>query len=271
MSESIALSVVAMDERLGCPHVPPKFEGHWFGTFDPTVGKAAAVALATFRRLVAGDIRYVLVTGPVGCGKSHLAASACNEAASPLQGAVMAAEAEMAGIDAEARSFRESVRASYTGVPDEARSIEFYRTEKELGRRRDRAAEGVRLTEYALERRCPVWVSVPVLLGRMRREMNSTDRGSSHDVEEAMDTRGILVLDDLGSEKASEWTAAALFEIVSARYDHQLPIVVTSNLTASQLDAAGYGRIVSRLQDEGCLVEMASASDYRARLRRPAR
>lgn len=230
------------DLQGGCGHVPERFAGGFLDSFDATVGKAAAVALRAIEQVVAGELRMVLLSGPVGCGKSHLAAIACNE---------LAARLARPAIEAEAAYQRASTES--TGLVDPA----IVRTRQ--------------VSQHRLSRECPRWISVPALLARLRREIRSDERYATADVADAARAVGLVVVDDLGSEKTSEWTAQVLFEIVGPRYDARLPLLITSNQTTQQLADAGYERIVSRLADGGALIEMASASDYRQRLRRSVR
>jgi DNA replication protein DnaC len=55
----------------------------------------------------------------------------------------------------------------------------------------------------------------------------------------------LLILDDLGAEKSSDWTWATLDEIIDWRYINELDTIVTTNVTASSLSP----RIASRLMD----------------------
>ena len=48
-------------------------------------------------------------------------------------------------------------------------------------------------------------------------------------------TAALLFLDDLGKEKATEWSLAKLFELIDSRYSNGLPTVITSNYTLDQL------------------------------------
>ncbi|HUK69046.1 MAG TPA: ATP-binding protein [Streptosporangiaceae bacterium] len=59
----------------------------------------------------------------------------------------------------------------------------------------------------------------------------------------------LLVLDDLGAEKPSEWTAERLYEIIDDRYASQRPVIITSNVKTREL--AGYTgeRVASRLTE----------------------
>lgn len=58
---------------------------------------------------------------------------------------------------------------------------------------------------------------------------------------------GLLVLDDLGSEKLTEWAAERLGLIINYRYGYMLPTIVTSNLCIDEIGAVTSQRIASRL------------------------
>lgn len=45
----------------------------------------------------------------------------------------------------------------------------------------------------------------------------------------------LLVIDDLGKEKPSEWTLEKLFTIINNRYENNLPVVITTNYNRDQL------------------------------------
>ncbi len=68
----------------------------------------------------------------------------------------------------------------------------------------------------------------------------------------------LLVLDDLGKEKITDWSLALLFELIDSRYRDMLPTVITANysveqtvdkLTANGADACTAGAIEDRLQE----------------------
>ena len=44
-----------------------------------------------------------------------------------------------------------------------------------------------------------------------------------------------LIIDDLGKEKPTEFTISTLYKIINARYENQLPTIITSNYTINQL------------------------------------
>ena len=45
----------------------------------------------------------------------------------------------------------------------------------------------------------------------------------------------LLIIDDLGKEKTTEWVLEKLFLIVNNRYNNYLPIVITTNYNRNQL------------------------------------
>lgn len=72
----------------------------------------------------------------------------------------------------------------------------------------------------------------------------------------------LLALDDLGAEKASEWTRERVYEIVDERYAWQRPVLITSNLTPMQLAEHVGERVASRLS-EMCTVLPVLGRDRR--------
>jgi DNA replication protein DnaC len=59
----------------------------------------------------------------------------------------------------------------------------------------------------------------------------------------------LLVLDDIGIERVTEWGVSQLFDILNARYQGSRPTVYTSNLSLDQL-AAHYVRSLERGSDQ---------------------
>jgi DNA replication protein DnaC len=60
----------------------------------------------------------------------------------------------------------------------------------------------------------------------------------------------LLILDDLGAEKPTEWVLERLYAIVNHRYEHDLPTWASTNLTPGQLTDAIGERVWSRLQED---------------------
>jgi DNA replication protein DnaC len=72
----------------------------------------------------------------------------------------------------------------------------------------------------------------------------------------------LLLLDDLGANKASEWTEQVLFEIINERYMQERPVVLASNVTGSELASALGERVASRLV-ESCEQVVIKGKDRR--------
>ncbi|MCA1719509.1 MAG: hypothetical protein LC781_22695 [Actinobacteria bacterium] len=64
---------------------------------------------------------------------------------------------------------------------------------------------------------------------------------------DAVKNAELLVLDDLGSENATEWVRERIFVIVNHRYRAKLPTVFTSNIGPKDLAAQLGGRTASRI------------------------
>lgn len=78
----------------------------------------------------------------------------------------------------------------------------------------------------------------------------------------------VLVLDDLGAEKPSDWTAERLFLIVNRRALDQRPTIVTSNLTGKDLRTAVGDRVYDRLVNERTVTLVFEGGSRRGRARR---
>ena len=72
----------------------------------------------------------------------------------------------------------------------------------------------------------------------------------------------LLVIDDVGAEKASEWTQERLYSVIDHRYANCLPLIVTSNLPPAKLAEQTGDRAASRLA-EMCKVVAMTGTDRR--------
>lgn len=59
----------------------------------------------------------------------------------------------------------------------------------------------------------------------------------------------LLLLDDIGAAKTSEWIEEVNYRLVNHRYEHELPTLITSNLTPKELAAVLGERVYSRLSE----------------------
>jgi len=73
----------------------------------------------------------------------------------------------------------------------------------------------------------------------------------------------LLVIDDLGAEKASEWTQERFYSVIDHRYANCLPLIVTGNLPPSKLADQTGERAASRLAEMCEVVPMTGADRRR--------
>ena len=66
----------------------------------------------------------------------------------------------------------------------------------------------------------------------------------------------LLVLDDLGAEKPSEWVVEKLFQVVNYRYNEMLPTIFTSNLSPEELENRIGERTVARIIEMAKVIRM---------------
>lgn len=59
----------------------------------------------------------------------------------------------------------------------------------------------------------------------------------------------LLVIDDLGKERKTEWTQEQIYAIVNYRYEHNLPLVITTNCTVKELNTRLGDATMSRIRE----------------------
>lgn len=74
----------------------------------------------------------------------------------------------------------------------------------------------------------------------------------------------VLLLDDLGAEKSTEWTHERLYALVNRRWLERRATIVTSNLTPEQLEESVDKRLYSRLVDDALALRLTGADRRRA-------
>ena len=79
---------------------------------------------------------------------------------------------------------------------------------------------------------------------------------------ESMKNIPMLIIDDAGKEKQTEWSQSVLFDVINHRYEAMLPIIITSNFNQNQLEEYFGGATFSRL------IEMCGVVVTRGRDRR---
>lgn len=90
--------------------------------------------------------------------------------------------------------------------------------------------------------------SLPKLLGRIRSTYDADPGDESYaDFFERLCEVDMLHLEDLGTEKRTEWVLEQLYALINERYERQKSVMVTTNFDQTELEEQLGDRIVSRL------------------------
>lgn len=112
--------------------------------------------------------------------------------------------------------------------------------------------------------RAGLFVTVPELLDSLR-DTYRKDAGAPEGELLSFARRvPLLVLDDLGTEKPSEWVEEKLYVLINHRYGAMLPTIFTSNYTLKELGEKWHERIAWRIA-ESCGVVNLKGPNWRAR------
>ncbi|GIX45634.1 MAG: AAA family ATPase [Candidatus Hydrogenedentota bacterium] len=106
--------------------------------------------------------------------------------------------------------------------------------------------------------------NVPELFLELRRTMNEQSDETEADLFDEAREVDLLVLDDLGAEKTSEYVTDRLYVLINGRYEYDKATLVTTNRSLKELQQQVGPRIVSRLC-EMCVPIEFPPEDYRMR------
>lgn len=82
-----------------------------------------------------------------------------------------------------------------------------------------------------IEKQVPViCVSIENLLSRIRDTYSKWGKEAEGDVIRGLQNADLLIIDDLGTEQASDWAVTRIYNIIDGRYRQGLPLIITSNL-----------------------------------------
>lgn len=92
----------------------------------------------------------------------------------------------------------------------------------------------------------PLFISVPELLLEIR-DTYGNNEISEKEVIDKYSWVDMLILDDLGVEKTSDWVLQTLYTIMDRRYREELRTIITSNLSIQEIQEKLDDRIASRI------------------------
>ncbi len=157
-------------------------------------------------------------------------------------------EASFSGLQVHEKNRHavEAARVYAETVPEPREGLIFL---GEPGRGKTHLAAAVAVTRIR-RGKSVVFGTVPALLGTVKATYGDSATTSEQQVVGLMTSCSLLVLDDLGKERPSEWVEEKLYEIIDTRYVRRLPIVITTNVGLEQIErryAWNGEAIVSRL------------------------
>lgn len=86
------------------------------------------------------------------------------------------------------------------------------------------------------------FVVVPNLLDEIRNSFK--EEGGSRELVSRIRSKRLIVLDDLGKERATDWVSEELYKLINFRYEQELPTIITSNRSTQEMEKQlGYATV----------------------------
>ena len=106
-----------------------------------------------------------------------------------------------------------------------------------------------------------VFITTPMLLMEIRDSFKDESGQTERGLVEYYSSIPILILDDLGADRATDWAIETLYLIIDGRDSNLKPTFITTNLTIPEIEKHYGARIASRLA--GMNIVTIDMPDYR--------
>lgn len=108
------------------------------------------------------------------------------------------------------------------------------------------------------------FINVAEYLEILRKGMNDEDIGTEAvELTNTLERVNLVVMDDFGAEKISEWTRERLLTLISKRYDNEKAVFFTSNNSLQEVQVLLGARIRSRIEGMTLPIEFKTNKDWR--------
>lgn len=108
--------------------------------------------------------------------------------------------------------------------------------------------------------------NITMLLSEIKATYDEDAKMRENEVIYTLSNVALLVIDDLGKEKTTEWTNQILYTIVNNRYENYKPVVVTTNLSIQDLEEKLGQATMSRIIEMCRGIKMEGVDFRRAKL-----
>ena len=98
-----------------------------------------------------------------------------------------------------------------------------------------------------------IYRTVGAIIGDIRATFSDRTGESEANILREVIGADLLVLDEVGATKQSEFELATLFSIINGRYEQCRPTIIVSNLAPGELNDAIGARCVDRIRENGCI------------------
>ena len=111
-----------------------------------------------------------------------------------------------------------------------------------------------------------IFINIPELLLKFRSTFSDDSEETEQEILERYTEVDLLVLDDFGVEKITDWSFQMLYILINRRYEYMKKTIYTSNFNLEQLaEKLGDDRIPSRIQ-EACEEINLKGKNFRSKL-----
>lgn len=89
---------------------------------------------------------------------------------------------------------------------------------------------------------------------KLKNSFNGAD--SEIEILNRLDSADLLILDDIGTDKVSDWSRQIIYTIVDRRYRNMKQLIITSNLSLDEFATRYDDRIASRIVEMGKVINL---------------
>lgn len=147
-----------------------------------------------------------------------------------------------------AKKIATSYVEQYLEMEDMGKGLYFYSNTKGAGKTLlSIAIVNELIIEYKIK---PMYISVVNMLNEMKHSFSNNDpKRNFYNLMESFKQAPVLVMDDLGVEKTTDWSEEVLTQILDERMSYKRPTIITSNMPIRLLQKKyPAGRIKSRIE-----------------------